>query len=180
MNQNNTKAISKHLSYILRHKPEAIGLTLDPQGWASVDDLISKSPKGLSREKIIHAVENNDKQRFILSDDGTHIRANQGHSISIDLGLKPSPPPDILFHGTATRFLEPILEQGLKKMNRQHVHLSADVETATKVGSRHGKPVILTLDTGSMLTDGHSFYISENGVWLTDRVPPQYLSLQET
>jgi len=180
MNQNKTKAISKHLSYILRHKPEAIGLTLDPQGWANVDDLISKSPKGLSREKIILAVESNDKQRFILSEDGNRIRANQGHSISIDLGLKPSAPPEILYHGTATRFLEPILEQGLKKMNRQHVHLSADVETAVKVGSRHGKPVILTLDTASMVKDGHDFYMSENGVWLTDRVPPQYLSRHDT
>jgi len=180
MNQNKTKAISKHLSYILRHKPEAIGLTLDPQGWANVDDLISKSPKGLSRSKIINAVESNDKQRFILSEDGSRIRANQGHSISIDLGLKPAPPPEILYHGTATRFLEAVLTQGLKKMNRQHVHLSADVETATKVGSRHGKPVILTLDTASMLKDGHYFYISENAVWLTDRVPPQYLSRQKT
>jgi len=157
MNQNKTKAISKHLSYILRHKPEAIGLTLDPQGWANVDDLISKSPKGLSRSKIINAVMSNDKQRFILSEDGSRIRANQGHSISIDLELEPAPPPEILYHGTATRILKAVLTQGLKKMNRQHVHLSADVETATKVGSRHGKPVILTLDTASMLKDGHDF-----------------------
>ena len=180
MNQNKMKAISKHLSYILRHKPQAIGLTLDPQGWANVDDLISKSPKGLSREKIVAVVESNDKQRFILSKDGARIRANQGHSISIDLGLEPAAPPQILYHGTAKRFLDDILAQGLKKMNRQHVHLSADPETATKVGSRHGKPVILALDTPAMLQAGHAFYMSENGVWLTNQVPPQYLFRQKT
>ncbi|WP_427452819.1 RNA 2'-phosphotransferase [Litorimonas sp. WD9-15] len=179
MDQNKMKAISKHLSYILRHKPDAIGLTLDPQGWADIDELISKSPKRLTRDLISEIVENNDKQRFIISEECSRIRANQGHSISIDLGLKPTAPPDILYHGTATRFLDAILEQGLKKMNRQHVHLSADLETATKVGTRHGKVVILFVDTRAMVREGHDFYISNNGVWLTNHVPPQYLSQSE-
>ena len=180
MNQNKTKAISKHLSYILRHRPDAIGLTLDPQGWADIDALISKSPKNLTRDEISFAVESNDKQRFIISEDGLRIRANQGHSVSIELGLKPVTPPAILYHGTATRFLDVILEEGLKKMSRQHVHLSADISTATKVGSRHGKPVILQLDTIAMINDGHEFYVSENNVWLTDVIPSQYLSISKT
>jgi len=176
---NKNKIISKHLSYILRHKPDAIGLELDSGGWAEIDVLIAKSPKISNREQIEIVVADNDKQRFIISEDGHRIRANQGHSISIDLGLQAAEPPAHLFHGTATRFLEKILAQGLQKMNRQHVHLSADLETATKVGSRHGKVVILALDIQAMKDDGFKFFVSENGVWLTDKVPPQYLSLTE-
>ena len=119
----------------------------------------------------------NDKQRFIISKDGDRIRANQGHSVSIDLGLNPTLPPAVLYHGTATRFVDDILAQGLKKMKRQHVHLSADIETATKVGSRHGKVLILKLDVQAMTSAGLEFFVSDNGVWLTDCVPSEYLRL---
>jgi len=179
MTKNTKTVISKHLSYVLRHKPDAIGLELDSAGWAVIEALIAKSPKIQTREQILTVVAENDKKRFIISDDGKRIRANQGHSIAIDLGLKAQPAPAILYHGTATRFLDNILQQGLKKMNRQHVHLSADVETATKVGSRHGKPVILTVNTQGMSEDGYAFYQSENGVWLTETVPVKYLSTLE-
>jgi len=176
MNENKIKLISKHLSYVLRHRPDTIGLELDSAGWADIETLILKSPKITNRNQIDFVVAENDKQRFIISDDGRHIRANQGHSISIDLGLTAKAAPAILYHGTATRFLDDILEQGLKKMNRQHVHLSSDIETATKVGSRHGKPVILMINTEDMMRDGHLFYQSENRVWLTENVPATYLS----
>ena len=174
--QNKDVRISKLLSYVLRHKPESIGLSLDTQGWAKIEDLISKSTKiKLRREDISRVVKNNDKQRFILSDDNEFIRANQGHSINVDLGLKPVSPPATLFHGTATRFWPSIKVEGLKKMNRHHVHLSEDEDTAAKVGVRHGKLQILTIDSGVMAAAGHIFYVSENGVWLTDDVPPQFL-----
>ena len=168
--------ISKLLSYVLRHKPEAIGLTLDKEGWASLDELIEKSKKvKLSRDTISQIVRHSDKQRFIISEDGDYIRANQGHSIKVDLGLAPTSPPDLLFHGTATRFWETIQGQGLKKMNRHHVHLSKDEDTAAKVGSRHGKLKILIIDSLAMSKAGHVFYVSENGVWLTDHVPPEFI-----
>lgn len=168
--------ISKLLSYVLRHKPEAIDLTLDKQGWAKIDDLIKKSKKvKLSRDAVFRVVRNSDKQRFIISEDEDYIRANQGHSIKVDLGLIPTSPPDLLFHGTATRFLEAILSQGLQKMNRHHVHLSTDEETAEKVGSRHGKLQILVIDSLAMNKAGHVFYVSENGVWLTDHVPQEFI-----
>ena len=172
--------ISKHLSYILRHKPESIGLTLDVEGWADIDALISKSKKvKMTREDIIRVVNNSDKKRFIISANGQTIRANQGHSIKVDLGLKPTSPPANLFHGTATRFLESIQLEGLKKMNRHHVHLSKDEDTAAKVGVRHGKLQILTVDSKAMVEAGHLFYVSENGVWLTDYVPPQFLKMHD-
>lgn len=179
MTSKNNKRISKFLSLLLRHKPETIGLHLDEQGWADIDELIAKANANgnpLSREIITDIVASNDKQRFILSEDENRIRANQGHSINVNLGLSPITPPDILWHGTATRFLEPILAEGLKKMNRQHVHLSADLETASKVGIRHGKLAMLRVDASGMHADGYSFYRSENGVWLTDHVPPTYIS----
>lgn len=177
MNKNKNKLISKHLSYILRHRPDSIGIELDTAGWVDIDLLISKSPKISNREDVAFVVANNDKQRFVISEDGQKIRANQGHSVSIDLGLKSSLPPDILYHGTATRFLEAIMEQGLKKMNRQHVHLSPDLTTASKVGGRHGKLAILTVDVAAMVALDLPFYVSKNGVWLTDHVPPQFLNL---
>lgn len=178
MNENKIKKISKHLSYVLRYKPEAIGLELDNQGWARINDLMAKSPKNITREILEHVVETNDKKRFIISEDGHKIRANQGHSIEVNLGLPPMLPPEILFHGTATRFIEPILKDGLKKMSRQHVHLSADIETAQKVGMRHGKSIILIVDTPAMVAAGYEYYLSKNGVWLTDHVPAKYLSKQ--
>jgi putative RNA 2'-phosphotransferase len=176
-NMNNTSA-SKFLSLILRHKPEEIGLTLDPNGWAAIDELIAlASTRGtqLSRDQIETIVAESDKQRFAISSDGTKIRANQGHSVGIALGLAPQTPPEQLFHGTATRFLDSIRESGLHSASRQHVHLSSDRETAEKVGSRHGKPVTLLVESGRMARDGHLFYLSENGVWLTDSVPAKYL-----
>lgn len=170
---------SKFLSLVLRHKPEEIGLVLDQNGWAAIDDLIALANAGgtnLSRAQIESIVENSDKKRFAISADGTKIRANQGHSVDIALGLSPQIPPERLYHGTATRFLEPIRESGLHSASRQHVHLSSDLVTAEKVGSRHGKPVILTVESGQMARDGHLFYLSENGVWLTEAVPAKYLA----
>ena len=173
-------SVSKFLSLVLRHKPEAIGLVLDEAGWASVPALIALARKAgthLSAEMISEVIASNDKQRFALSPDGQRIRANQGHSIPVDLGLEPQQPPAVLYHGTATRFLDAILNEGLKPGNRQHVHLSPDEATASKVGKRHGKPVILRVDTGLMYNDGHAFYQSQNGVWLTAHVPPTYLAV---
>ncbi|MTW12946.1 RNA 2'-phosphotransferase [Pseudoduganella eburnea] len=176
-NMNNASA-GKFLSLILRHKPEEIGLTLDPNGWSSIDELIAlASARGtqLSRDQIETIVAESDKQRFAISADGAKIRANQGHSVEIALGLAPQTPPEQLFHGTATRFLDSIRESGLHSASRQYVHLSSDRATAEKVGSRHGKPVILLVASGQMARDGHLFYLSENGVWLTDSVPAKYL-----
>lgn len=174
------KKISKFLSYILRHEPDAIGLTLDDQGWANIDELINKANQSeevttLDRDLIQSVVDTSDKKRFIISDDGQNIRANQGHSINVDLQLKPVEPPEFLYHGTATRFLDSILKEGLKPQQRQHVHLSTNIETATKVGQRYGKPVILTIKALLMYEQGFMFYLSENGVWLTDKVPQDHL-----
>ena len=179
MNQEIVK-VSKFLSYVLRHKPDSIGLQLNAQGWASVDELIEcarKQGKQLTRERIAQAVRDNDKQRFSLSEDGDRIRANQGHSVQIDLSLAAETPPDVLYHGTATRFLPSIQAKGLTRQSRHHVHLSADLQTAEKVGKRHGKLVILVIDAKKMSADGHQFYCSENGVWLTDAVAPMYFKV---
>ncbi|MGW8389545.1 RNA 2'-phosphotransferase [Pseudoduganella sp. HUAS MS19] len=173
---------SKFLSLVLRHKPEQIGLVLDQNGWASIDELIALAhARGtdLSRPQIESIVENNNKKRFAISADGTKIRANQGHSFDIALGLPPQSPPERLYHGTATRFLASIRESGLHAGSRQHVHLSSDLETAEKVGSRHGKPAVLTVESGQMARNGHLFYRSENGVWLTESVPAAYLRMHD-
>ncbi len=172
----NLKKTSKFLSLILRHKPETVGIELDTNGWVEVGLLLEglkASGHEISREQLELVVRDNDKQRFVISEG--RIRANQGHSLDIDLGLDAMEPPRILFHGTASRFLDSIAAEGLKKMNRQHVHLSADQETAKRVGIRHGKPVIFQVDAGSMYRDGFQFYISKNGVWLVDNVPWAYL-----
>lgn len=171
------RKISKLLSLALRHKPQVLGLTLDAGGWAEVDQIIAGAEMPLTPQQIAQVVQDNDKQRFTLSDDGTRIRANQGHSIPVDLGLAPITPPDTLFHGTAKRFLASILAQGLIRQSRQHVHLSPDTDTARKVGMRHGKPVILTIASGQMHRDGHVFFQSANGVWLTDHVPPAHIRI---
>ncbi len=175
-----TKRISKFLSLVLRHRPEKINLNLDSAGWADIDELIAKAKSHgtleLTPETIAHVVATNDKQRFSISQDGSRIRANQGHSIDIELGLEPQVPPAVLYHGTASRFLKSIDSQGLTKRSRQHVHLSAEVGTATTVGSRHGVPVVLTVDAHAMHADGHEFFRSDNGVWITDHVPPRYFS----
>ncbi len=168
---------SKFLSFVLRHKPEAIGLELDAKGWVLLSELIEKAASEiqLTQALIERVVETSDKQRFALSEDGTRIRANQGHSVKVDLDLVPVDPPAVLYHGTATRFLSSILNEGLRPGRRHHVHLSTDVETATSVGQRHGKPVILTIASGEMHAQGHVFFRSDNGVWLTDKVPPAFL-----
>jgi putative RNA 2'-phosphotransferase len=170
--------VSKFLSLVLRHQPEEIGLSLDQSGWASAPRLIEASRRrgfDFTLEELQNVVAGNGKKRFSLSEDGLWIRANQGHSIEVELGLAPPAPPEILYHGTAERFLTSIKQQGLIKGKRHHVHLSADVDTAMKVGRRHGKPVVLGIEAGRMSQDGFIFYLSANGVWLTDRVPVQYL-----
>ncbi|MFN8443745.1 MAG: RNA 2'-phosphotransferase [Caldilineaceae bacterium] len=170
---------SKFLSLILRHQPETIGLTLDEAGWANVPELIERCNKHghkLTLALLEEIVGTNEKQRFAFNADKSRIRANQGHSLDVDLQLTPKVPPAILYHGTATRFLDSIKMQGLIPGSRQHVHLSADVETATKVGQRHGKPVVLEVQAGAMHAAGIVFYQSENGVWLTNHVPASYLS----
>lgn len=168
-------SISKFLSLVLRHKPEEIGIVLDNNGWADVNELISKSKQKFSFEELDYVVKNNLKQRFSFNDDLTKIRANQGHSIKIDLKLKPQKPPDILYHGTALKNLESIKKQGLLKQQRQFVHLSADYDTAYKVGMRYGKPIVLKIDSGKMFNEGYPFFLSENGVWLIDHIPTGYI-----
>ena len=181
----NEVKISKFLSLVLRHKPEEIGLSLDANGWASVDDLIKKCTtygKEFTREELNQVVANNDKKRFAFSEDRKKIRASQGHSIEVDLKYEAKTPPDVLFHGTATRFLNSIYNQGLKKMQRNHVHLSKDNETAMKVGSRHGKVIVLIIDAKQMCEDKHKFFLSDNEVWLTEEVPVNYIKgwMQDT
>ncbi|HZY83380.1 MAG TPA: RNA 2'-phosphotransferase [Gemmataceae bacterium] len=170
--------MSKFLSLVLRHKPEEIGLALDEQGWADVDDLIGRANRhgvALTRELVERIVATNEKKRFALSADGAKIRANQGHSVEVDLGLEARQPPEVLFHGTATRFLPGIAEKGLLPGGRQHVHLSPDEPTAVTVGRRHGKPVVLRVRCGEMHRAGFAFYCAANGVWLTERVPLAFL-----
>jgi putative RNA 2'-phosphotransferase len=171
--------ISKLLSYSLRHEPETMGITLDRAGWADVSDLLDAlRTRGevISRQELVAVVHASDKQRFALSPDGTRIRANQGHSVDVDLGLQPSAPPPFLYHGTVARFLESIRGQGLLRRMRAHVHLSADVATAKMVAARRRGPiVILTVNAGAMHQAGHLFFRSANGVWLTEHVPPTHL-----
>lgn len=177
--QSDAAKISKFLSFILRHKPEVIGLKLDAHGWASVDELIARSRAAgtwFTRENLLRIVEISDKRRFSISADESHIRAAQGHSISVELGLSPQEPPPLLYHGTATRFIESILREGLKPQARQQVHLSIDEATARHVGQRHGKAAILTVDALRMYVKGFKFYLADNGVWLTDQVPPEFLA----
>lgn len=180
MTEQHKKKISKFLSYVLRHHPELINLNLDENGWANVDELITRSKRdpheGISFEELDEIVETNDKKRFIFNEDKTRIRANQGHSIDINLALIPQKPPEFLYHGTAQSNIDSIFEKGIEKRNRQHVHLSQDIETATKVGMRHGKPIILTINTKQMFDDGIEFYLSENNVWLTEFVDIKYIS----
>lgn len=175
------KGISKYLSYVLRHHPESIDLALDEQGWADIDTLLAKcATKNVlfEREDLMQLVAQNDKQRFAIDETSNKIRANQGHSIRIDAGLQPEVPPAVLYHGTAARFLASILEQGLQKQNRLHVHLSQEIATARNVGGRHGVPVVLEVDALRMQQEGFIFYLSENKVWLTENVPAEYISYE--
>lgn len=164
---------------ILRHKPETVGVVLDKSGWIDIDILLSaiksSGNSGWSRELLEEIVRDNDKKRFSISEDGKQIRANQGHSVKVNLDYEPTEPPSKLFHGTVKKFVDSIKVNGLQKMKRHHVHLSADVGTAKQVGSRRGSPVIFVVDATRMYKDGYEFYISDNGVWLTDHVPFKYL-----
>lgn len=171
---------SKFLSLVLRHQPETIGVTLDPQGWIDVDVLLEAMARHDHRmdfTELERLVRESDKQRFALSEDSKRIRANQGHSVEVDLALTPQIPPEILYHGTVDRFLDSIQATGLEKGNRHHVHLSADVETSMKVGQRRGKPILLKINSGDMHRSGHTFFLSDNGVWLVDHVPTKFISI---
>lgn len=170
---------SKFLSFVLRHKPDAIGLALDAEGWAEVAELVAKADIPLSPALIAEVVETSDKKRFALSADRRLIRAVQGHSITVDLGLAPFAPPETLYHGTATRFLDAIRAEGLRPRSRQYVHLSADAATATTVGARHGKPVVLTIAAGALHAGGQPFFQAQNGVWLTGPVAAAALGFPE-
>ncbi|ALI97751.1 RNA 2'-phosphotransferase [Rufibacter tibetensis] len=176
----NNRDLSKFLSLVLRHKPEALGIQLDKEGWTSVEQLLQKlnaKGKPITRERLEEVVSTNDKQRFAFNQDHTRIRANQGHSLAVDLQLKVVNPPEFLYHGTAERNVASILQNGLHKRSRQYVHLSSEVDTARKVGARHGKPFIFLVKSGLMRQEGINFYRSENKVWLTDYVAPEYLEM---
>jgi putative RNA 2'-phosphotransferase len=171
--------ISKFLAKHLRHAPQDLGLTLQPGGWVGVDELLAASERAgfpISYDELIACVETNDKKRFSFEDTGDRLRANQGHTVEVDLQLEAKQPPDVLYHGTVERFLSSILAEGLKKGQRHHVHLSVDVETARRVGARRGQPIVLRVDAGRMHAEGFCFYRSVNGVWLTDAVPAKFLA----
>ena len=170
--------LSVFISLVLRHKPDAAGITLDEHGWANVQELldgINNTKRKIDIGSLEEIVRTDNKQRYSFNEDKTLIRANQGHSIPVDVELKEGEPPEFLYHGTADRFIKSIMEEGLKPMSRLYVHLSKDIETANKVGKRHGKPVILKVYSGRMYREGIKFYFSENGIWLTKKVDAKYL-----
>lgn len=174
--------LSVFISLVLRHKPDAAGIQLDEHGWANVDELISginSTGRKIDMKILEEIVASDEKGRYSFSEDKSLIRANQGHSIPVDVELQEQVPPEFLYHGTAERFLEDIQAEGLKPMSRLYVHLSEDVETATKVGKRHGEPVVLQVHSGEMFKEGNRFYLSENGVWLTKFVSARYLDMEE-
>lgn len=180
MNQKQIVKTSKFLSLVLRHKPEVIGIELDNNGWVNVEELIEKinnHGRAVDFELLKEVVRTNNKKRFAFNEDQTKIRASQGHSVEIELGYSPVPPPDKLYHGTATRFLNSIMKDGLNKGSRHHVHLTDNLETASNVGQRHGKLVMLEVDAKSMFEKDYHFYVSENGVWLTENVPTEFLKI---
>lgn len=182
MNDKERTRTSKFLSLVLRHEPEKIGLKLDAAGWVDVEALLaacSRHGRPLKLDQLQEVVSTNEKKRFAFSEDGRHIRASQGHSVGVELGYEPQTPPAKLFHGTASRFVDSIRADGLRKGERHHVHLSTDERTALKVGSRRGESVILTLDATAMATQGHQFYVSDNGVWLTDHVPAGFIAFPD-
>jgi len=180
INEKQLTHISKFLSLVLRHKPETIGIELDSNGWTDVEILIQKSNGyGIQFDRNIlkHIVETNSKKRFALNETFDKIRASQGHSIHVELGYSSQKPPEILYHGTSEKTVESILKTGLDKRKRQHVHLSRDIETAVIVGQRHGKPVVFSVLAGQMHADNFQFFLSDNGVWLTEKVPSKYLKI---
>ena len=182
LTQKQLTAFSKFLSLFLRHKPETINLSLDSEGYVDINQLISNINKyseyHITRSTLDHIVATDSKHRYSYNDTKTKIRANQGHSIPVDLNLTAQIPPEILYHGTSKRFLDSILSDGLKPMSRQYVHLSSDSTTAAMVGKRHGdNPIIFMIETKPLIDSGYKFYLSENKVWLTDYIPAKYLSL---
>ncbi|MFI0444682.1 RNA 2'-phosphotransferase [Actinomadura sp. 6N118] len=172
--------ISKYLAKHLRHRPERIDLTLDAAGWVNVDELLAAAARHnfpITRAELEHVVANNDKRRYAFDDTGERIRASQGHSVEVELDLPVTSPPAVLYHGTVGASLAAIRQEGLRPMARHAVHLSPDRETATRVGARRGRPVVLVVDSARMAADGHEFRVSANGVWLVDSVPPAYLMI---
>ncbi|HXI71465.1 MAG TPA: RNA 2'-phosphotransferase [Verrucomicrobiae bacterium] len=178
MNEKETKHASKFLSLVLRHEPERIGLKLGAAGWVGVTELleaVNRHGVALTLDQLKHVVATSNKKRFAFSDDGSQIRANQGHSVEVDLQYPPETPPEILYHGTATRFLDGIRQDGLQRMERHDVHLSAETKVTIQVGGRHGKPALLIIRAGDMHRAGHVFRRSANGVWLVNQVPSQFI-----
>lgn len=170
--------LSVFISLVLRHKPDAAGINLDEHGWANVEELIdgiNNNGRKIDMGVLEEIVRTDNKQRYSFNEDKTLIRANQGHSIPVDLELKEQEPPEFLYHGTADRFIKAIMAEGLKPMSRLYVHLSKDIQTANKVGKRHGEPVILKAHSGQMYQEGIKFYLSENGIWLTENVDLKYI-----
>lgn len=171
--------LSKFLSYVLRHRPEAIGLQLREGGWVAVDALLAAATRhgtAMTFDRLVEIVATDSKGRYAFNADRTMIRAVQGHSVEVDLGYAPVPPPAVLYHGTVERFVAAILREGIRRGRRHHVHLSVDRETAGNVGARRGQPVILTIDAAAMHGEGHAFYRADNGVWLVAHVPPRFLA----
>jgi putative RNA 2'-phosphotransferase len=178
MNDKQRTRLSKFLSKHLRHEPAGLGLSLEPGGWVPIEALLDgcrRAGVAIGRAELDEIVASSDKKRFAFDESRTKVRANQGHTTDVDLQLAPAEPPSLLYHGTGERSLPAILIEGLRKMARHHVHLSADIETATRVGARHGRPVVLVVDAAGMARTGRVFYVSANGVWLTDEVPRTFL-----
>ncbi|AKP44796.1 TPA: RNA 2'-phosphotransferase [Clostridioides difficile] len=174
--------LSIFISLILRHKPETIGIKLDDYGYADVNELIEKinnTGRNINIEILEQIVKEDNKQRYSFNDDRSKIRANQGHSINVNVELRELEPPKYLYHGTATRFLDNIKNEGIIKQSRLYVHLSRDIDIAVKVGKRHGTPVILKINTGKMYENGYKFYLSENNVWLCEYIPFKYVEIFE-
>ena len=183
MNPNHTTRLSKFLSLVLRHQPEAASIALDSAGWVAVEELLAGCARvgnPMTRAQLDHVVATNEKKRFEFSTDGLRIRASQGHSVEVERDYEPQTPPELLFHGTASRFVDSIRTSGLMKQARHHVHLSAEIATATNVGARHGKPVVLNIRAGDMHRAGHAFFRSTNGVWLVDAVPLKFIQFPNT
>lgn len=178
MTEKNIRKTSKFLSYVLRHDPKKLNLTMNEQGWVTVAELL-KNLKNVSMTDLETVVAENNKKRFAFNDDKTKIRANQGHSITIDLAYSAVEPPEFLYHGTATKNIASIQKSGIIKGNRHHVHLSADLATAKNVGQRHGKPVILVIQSKVMYDAGHEFFFSDNEVWLTDFIPADFIDFED-
>lgn len=172
--------MSKFLSLVLRHNPATAGVTLEADGWVPIERLLAGAAaagRTLTRQELDEIVARCDKQRFAIDETGTRIRANQGHSTEVEMVFAAAEPPAALYHGTPRSKEATILAQGLNRMARHHVHLSADVETAQKVGARHGKPIVFVIDAAQMRADGYTFFLSANGVWLVDEIPPKYLTI---